>query len=287
MDDLFSRQLSCPVCGGRSGQRERAREGHRYRYCRRCGLLWRLETQRLEDSNRYYTAVDPGEEIARSKKALYREVLERAERVCGQPGRLLDVGCGRGAFLYMARERGWEVYGVEPAEELVELAKKRGISVHPGTLSDYHDVGGGFDLITYWDVLMMVDDPRAELERVYKLLRMSGTAYFRVRQHGVLRFAEKLWCIFGKPLGIGNPAVYHPFNFLPRTLRVLFLRGGFRLELRNGMLTAGGVYSAGHDSKLVSHGKSLYNRLLKCCSFLFQNRVFISPTIEVWAKPEV
>lgn len=45
------------------------------------------------------------------------------ESVC-KPGTVLDIGCGSGFFLTYLRSRGWQVYGLETAEEHVAFARE-------------------------------------------------------------------------------------------------------------------------------------------------------------------
>ena len=40
-------------------------------------------------------------------------------------GRLLDLGCGTGYFLNMAKENGFEIMGVEPSKGMAEIAKQK------------------------------------------------------------------------------------------------------------------------------------------------------------------
>ena len=49
----------------------------------------------------------------------------------------------------------------------------------PGTLQDLPSDWDGFDLITYWDVFMYVDDPVRELRRAIARLGPGGTLYMR------------------------------------------------------------------------------------------------------------
>ena len=52
--------------------------------------------------------------------------------------KLLDVGCGLGMFLRLAREKGFQVYGIEPNAEAVERLEKRcSIKAYNTLLEDY------------------------------------------------------------------------------------------------------------------------------------------------------
>src|SRR5665647_1029618 len=55
----------------------------------------------------------------------------------GKPGRLFDVGCGEGGFLSVARDRGFEVAGIDLDPGSIEVAKGRGLDVSTGLLFDH------------------------------------------------------------------------------------------------------------------------------------------------------
>ena len=59
--------------------------------------------------------------VASSESLSVREAKDRLQRLGGiiGSGRLLEVGCGEGAFLQEARDAGWEVVGIEPSEPSV------------------------------------------------------------------------------------------------------------------------------------------------------------------------
>jgi 2-polyprenyl-3-methyl-5-hydroxy-6-metoxy-1,4-benzoquinol methylase len=106
--------------------------------------------------------------------------LRRIEDVrvdTGRPpgGRLLDVGCAFGTFLRLAAERGWEPHGVEVSRYASALAREgTGFDVFTGDLEDYPAAPGGFDLVTFWDVIEHVCRPRANLATAFRLLRPGG-----------------------------------------------------------------------------------------------------------------
>lgn len=233
----------------------------------------------------YYVSENPTEAINRSKERLYRNVLKEAEiRLGGSPGRLLDVGCGDGHFLRLARKRGWKPYGVEPVQELVREARKDGLDVSKGVLADLLQDGGVFDLITYWDVLMLVDHPLHEVQEALGRLSERGFLYLRVRNHAVLRLVDRLWVLIGPFLPAKNPAVYHPYNFSPRTMREICRRANLTCSITGGRLTEGDAYSVSGSRRVAELGKRFVGRFAYGLEHISDGRVIASPTLDVWGQ---
>lgn len=90
------------------------------------------------------------------------------------PPRLLDVGCYTGIFLEIVTQHGWEAWGVEPSRWAAEEARRRGLRVIPGTLASANFAPHSFDVVTLWDVIEHLTDPKAELLRINRLLKPGG-----------------------------------------------------------------------------------------------------------------
>jgi SAM-dependent methyltransferase len=69
-----------------------------------------------------------------NRNVLQSEVL-LLKQVLGDPGHALSVGCGSGLFEHLLRtDHGIDIrHGVEPAEGMAEIARKRGMDVVPGS----------------------------------------------------------------------------------------------------------------------------------------------------------
>ena len=60
------------------------------------------------------------------RRRQYRHLIEKY----GLEGKkILEAGCGRGEFLSVLREFPVQAYGIEHKEDLVEIARKEGLSV--------------------------------------------------------------------------------------------------------------------------------------------------------------
>ncbi|MBI2817780.1 MAG: class I SAM-dependent methyltransferase [Acidobacteria bacterium] len=98
-----------------------------------------------------------------------------------RPGeRMLDVGCGRGTLLRLARQRGAEAYGVERQAPV-------GHSV-PGviykTLPDCNFPGNHFQLVVLWHVLEHLTQPTQWLHEIYRILKPGGWLSVAVPNYG-------------------------------------------------------------------------------------------------------
>jgi 2-polyprenyl-3-methyl-5-hydroxy-6-metoxy-1,4-benzoquinol methylase len=100
----------------------------------------------------------------------------RLRALLGRPGRILDVGCCGGFLLRYFREQGWDVHGVEPAEQAVEWATgKYGLPVTPGFFERIPPERlGQFDAVHMAFVLEHVLDPTEILHRAHSVLRPGG-----------------------------------------------------------------------------------------------------------------
>lgn len=85
-------------------------------------------------------------------------------------GKLLDIGCGNGEYLYMVKQFGWFTYGIEPNGNAVNVAKACGLKVKRGTAGKIEYKDEFFDVIRAWNVLEHTNSPRkAFLEIARKL----------------------------------------------------------------------------------------------------------------------
>lgn len=89
--------------------------------------------------------------------------------------RLLEIGCGSGFNLHLAKKIGWQVYGIEPSSLAVLNAQKSGLmSVKVGFADDMHIEENYYDLILLNHSLEHTSNPANVLFKCYQSLNHDG-----------------------------------------------------------------------------------------------------------------
>lgn len=116
-----------------------------------------------------------------------RRVLQAELDAVGvAPGsRLLDAGCGAGQTLALLSHYG-DAVGVDPDEQSVALALEHGRSATVGALPQLPFGDETFALATCLDVLEHLDDDRAALAELRRVVACDGTLIVSVPAYPVL-----------------------------------------------------------------------------------------------------
>lgn len=236
--------LSCPVCRfprcrfwRRLEDRffQVTREAFPVYHCPGCGLRFQ-QASAVED--RIPGFYPPGywwdpEGDPRGVEARYREWVLRRDQLrfllsvappgCGR--RLLDVGCGSGTFLKLAREAGFRVKGLEASPEAGKAAEK----ILPGrvVVGDEKELirsGATFHVLTLFHVLEHLARPLDYLRRIRRLLAGGGGLVIQVPNSHSVQAA----LLGSRWYGLDCPRHIH--NFTAEALLELLRRAGFRVR---------------------------------------------------------
>lgn len=173
--------------------------------CCQCGLLFRNPRPTPEAVQRMYSQDEYGRErlelMYESQVELYRPKARMLARRIPPNPRALEVGSFVGGFLAAGRERGWEMLGVDPGEEVTDFCRERGLWVFQGTLEDAPVEEGSLDAVAIWNTFDQLPDPLPTLNAASRMLRRGGALALRIPNgecfrwgaHWIHRLREKRW----------------------------------------------------------------------------------------------
>ncbi len=177
---------SCTIQETHHGEIINKVDGHPVIDCQHCGFkhIWPYPSEKsISELYRksYYTDVYPfsgnisENEIENANQQFSERLLTIEAKLPRGKRKLLDIGAGNCGFLYTARERGWDVLGIEPSEQGQERARLLQLPFICDAFSRESMQGyGPFDLIHLNCVLEHILDPIELLRTSYELLAPGG-----------------------------------------------------------------------------------------------------------------
>lgn len=95
---------------------------------------------------------------------------------------ILDVGCGQGTQAIRLAQAGFNVVGIDPSEELLNLAQEsarhqgvKNLKLYKGTLEDLPpEIGTDFDVVCCHGVLMYLPELEPAIQKLITLARPGG-----------------------------------------------------------------------------------------------------------------
>ena len=181
----------CNLCGSQNLKLFCDCQDYKLIKCKECGLLVTDQDSILKKnlySNDYFEGVhsnffadckvDYEKHLNSSDKLKnFSFILDKLKAVKSE-GKFLDIGSATGVFLDMARKKGYNVVGVDVSEYACDYAKKNfKLNVKCGKLEDLRLKDKSFDIITMWDLIEHVPDPKVFLKEVNRILKDDGIIY--------------------------------------------------------------------------------------------------------------
>ena len=128
-----------------------------------------------EKDTKYF--IDPRDDKHKTN-IVQEQTYNFIKRYIAKPGKLLDIGCGNGRLLLIARKDGWEVGGIELLSFRADSIKKTtGIEVKVCNFLKYEVAENeSYDLIVLRHVLEHLPDCILAMNKIDSLLKNNGYA---------------------------------------------------------------------------------------------------------------
>jgi 2-polyprenyl-3-methyl-5-hydroxy-6-metoxy-1,4-benzoquinol methylase len=204
--------------------------------CKDCGLIYAnpMPIFSEEDTQRNYSIqyyVDS--EAKEYSNAEYR--YQGLSEYRSSHGSILDIGCGRGHFLKICAERGWDTYGIDVSLEAANFAREKfGLKVFVGELQDASLPSESFDVIVMNSVLEHLGKPVSFLTEFHRILKRDGLLVVAVPNEGSVyhKITNLYFKLKGRKWVSNLSPLYSPYRmhgFAPKTLNIILQKTGFRV----------------------------------------------------------
>ena len=237
--------LHCPVCSSSRAELftsafdrvlNRPEQIWRIHRCLDCGFGWTETALSDEEIKQHYPPTYLGDtqrtldEFLSGRLQQSRSWKKEVEKVdlvqrLVPGGRILDVGCGDGKFLWALDSGRWDRTGVEFSEETVRLVNGRieDLKLIEGDIFSGELQEDSFDVVTFWHVLEHLPRPREVLERVRDLLSPGGWVFISLPNFNSwqARLFRRYWYAF-------DDVPRHLYHFAPRPLEILLREKNFQ-----------------------------------------------------------
>jgi 2-polyprenyl-3-methyl-5-hydroxy-6-metoxy-1,4-benzoquinol methylase len=182
---------SCPVCSNKefstlleSEDYFLTREIYNVLECKICGLRFTSPIPDREKLGKYYKSVNYISH-SNTRKGFINTLYSYIKQVnlrkklqiisfYSKAGKLLDIGCGSGAFPAYMKFKGWDVTAVEPDDD----ARACAAELLSGDVFDEPALdlmaASQYDVITLWHVLEHVYGLKYRMEQIIRLMKDDG-----------------------------------------------------------------------------------------------------------------
>ncbi|MGB2869706.1 MAG: methyltransferase domain-containing protein [Bacteroidota bacterium] len=230
----FSTVVPCSICGSTNYRPRAVKIGFTYVICQQCGFVY-INPQPTsgaihriyndEEVRRFFFRELLLPYVERDQKPEFETRLHILKEMIRSPGpRLLDIGCAAGLFLQLANSNGFQVEGLELNKQYVDYIRaNRPIRVHQKPLEEMKFLESSFDVVTMWDVLEHVPDPRKTVGEVHRIVAKDGIFALTTINHDCINehLLKDRWRYYMPP--------DHLCSFTPDLLRTLLANVGFEI----------------------------------------------------------
>lgn len=143
---------------------------------------------------------------------------------------LLDIGCGTGDFLEIAKQNNWKITGIEPNPEVRKIANSK----TDNSVFEVNQLNKlqpqSFDIISLWHVLEHLPNLDEHISIFKQLLKPNGRLIIAVPNYKSFdaNYYKSFWAAFDVPR--------HLWHFSQTGIKYMFAKENFMLEKTEPMI---------------------------------------------------
>ena len=223
MSKEFDKHSNCLLCGSSDIRPKKKYTDSYLVACHQCDFIFVERIPSEEELIAHYNNYGRNDFLSPITVKRYHEILDFLEPY-RKTNQIIDVGCGIGHFLEVAKERGWEVHGTEYTDDAISICKAKGIKMTQGPLQIDNYSKGQFDVIISIEVIEHINNPNDELKRFNAILRKGGAVYITTPNFNSMSryYLRNNWSVIEYP--------EHLSYYTAGTLKQLISHHGFQAK---------------------------------------------------------
>ena len=153
--------------------------------CWHSQLSWNIDRQKIFDDYAYVSGT------SKTLTKFFKWFASALKNCVGEGSRVLEIAANDGSLVRAMQNEGLECIGVDPARNIVEIAKKNGLPLVVGYWPEVAgEIEGEFDAIIAMNVLAHVDTPLEFLTGCKQKLKPNGIVAIQPSQARMFENAE-------------------------------------------------------------------------------------------------
>ncbi|MGC8765684.1 MAG: class I SAM-dependent methyltransferase [Brevinematia bacterium] len=159
------------------------------------------------------------------------KILKRLEKTTDKVKNFLDVGCSFGGLMQVAKENGYEAYGVEVSEYATRFLRERfgADKIFTGSIEEVNLPEDSFSIVTMIEVIEHILNPVKAILNVYKSMKKGGVLLIQTANMAGLQAK-----IYGENYHYFLPGHISYFNH--KNLKMLLEKVGFeKIKIYGGV----------------------------------------------------
>ena len=180
---------ACPVCGSskEKSKIEFIKEGFVHRICDKCEMFYvspilnKTISHKIHYKQKSFNKVydNPVQIKMDDKKFLYGLDIIQNFLTKKNNNKLLDVGCGMGGFIKLAKKKNWTAEGIEFNEYSSKKLKEKGYKIYNDYIEKL-DLKKDYDCVSMWNLFEHLPNPALMLKNIRKILLPNGLIFILV-----------------------------------------------------------------------------------------------------------